>query len=97
VKLLKKYWIWLVYAVILAVYVINIVFFDEHNIINRRKNQQYIEQLEMQKQSYLDNIKANKETIFLLKDTNNNAFLEKYAREKYFFKKVDEDIFVIKQ
>ena len=84
------------YAIVIVVYVINITFFDEHNLVNRQKNQQHIEQLKMQKQSYLDKIKADKETIFLLKDTNNNAFLEKYAREHYFFKKVDEDIFVIK-
>ena len=78
-------------------YFINIVFFDEHNLINRQKKQQHIEQLEMQKQSYLDKIEADKETISLIKDTaNNSAFLEKYAREHYFFKKIDEDIFVIK-
>ena len=95
-KTLKKYWIWLVYAALLVGYAVNITFFTERSLINRNKNKKQIEQLEIQKQNYLNKIKADKETIFLLKDTNNNAFLEKYARENYFFQRTDEDVFIIK-
>ena len=86
----------MVYATLLVGYVVNITFFAEHSLINRNKNKKHIEQLEIQKQNYLDKIKTDRETIDLLKDTSNNTFLEKYARENYFFQRVDEDIFVIK-
>jgi len=95
-KSFKKYWLWLLYVVLLAGYAVYITFFDENNLINRRKNYEQIKLLETQKQNCLDKIEADKATILSLKDTNNNAFLEKFARERYYFKKADEDIVIVK-
>jgi len=51
--------------------------------------------LEKEYKFYQDEIKSNKTKKFELQSSNAN--LEKFAREHYFMKKENEDIFIIKE
>ncbi|MDR0812373.1 MAG: hypothetical protein LBN23_08930 [Paludibacter sp.] len=92
-KFLKKHWLWLVYIAVLVGYAVNITFFDERNLINRHETDKLIQSLENQRDNYLDKIKTDRETSYLLE--HDDEFLEKFAREHYYFKKADEDIFIV--
>jgi cell division protein FtsB len=68
-------------------------FFDNDNYGEQMRLSNKIERLEQQKHFYRTEIKKNKSALNALKyDTTQ---LEKYAREKYFMKKDDEDVYVV--
>lgn len=74
-------------------FVVWMTFFDTANFREQIRLSQTIKKLEKQKSFYLQEIKENKSAINTLKyDTTK---LEGYAREKYFMKKDNEDIFVV--
>jgi cell division protein DivIC len=74
-------------------FVIWLAFFDNDNIGEQLRLSRKIKQLEQQKSFYQTEIKKNKSALNALKyDTTQ---LEKYAREKYFMKKDNEDVYVI--
>lgn len=82
------------YAFVLVLFFAYLIFFDEHNLIQRNRNHREIQKLEQEYHYYQDKIGSDKEKIDKL--NNDSAFLEKYAREEYHMKKDDEDIFIIK-
>ncbi len=53
-----------------------------------------IKELEKEYNYYSDEIKVNKQIINDLQ--TNDAYLEKFAREKYLMKKDNEEIFIIR-
>jgi len=69
------------------------IFFDKHNLISRwqiyQKNKQYEKELNY----YKKKIEEDKLKLYELKSNDEN--LEKFAREHYYFKKDNEDIFVL--
>ena len=67
--------------------------FDQNNLVERIKNIREYNQLLRDKEYYLENIEEDRQQLKELKTNNEN--LEKFAREKYYMKKEDEDIFVI--
>jgi cell division protein FtsB len=71
-----------------------LIFFDDHNLIKRFNTKQEIKQLEQEYQYYLDEIEANKSKINQL--NKDSVFLEKFAREKYYMKNDQEDVFILK-
>jgi len=71
-----------------------LIFFDDHNLIKRFKTKQEIKQLEQEYLYYIDEIDVNKAEINHLK--NDSVYLEKFAREKYFMKKDNEEVFILK-
>lgn len=75
------------------VFVIWMVFFDQESFIEQYKLSQTLQGLENQKTFYLEEIDKNQKTIEILK-TDSSA-LEKLAREKYYMKRDNEEIFVI--
>ena len=68
------------------------LFLDNYSYFDHRFLDQQIEGLEDNKTYYQQEIKKDKENIKLLK---NPYQIEKYAREKYYMKKENEDIYIV--
>lgn len=68
------------------------LFLDNYSYFDHRFLDNQIEELEDNKAYYQQEIKKDKENIKLLK---NSYQIEKYAREKYYMKKENEDIYLI--
>lgn len=69
------------------------IFFDQESLIVQYNLNRLKSGLEQQKEYYNSEIKKDEASINTLQ--NDTVFLEKYAREKYFMKKDNEDVFVI--
>lgn len=74
-------------------FLIWMLFFDQENLIVQYELSATLHQLEDQKIFYLEETAVNRETIQLLE--TDSAKLETLAREKYYMKRENEDIFVI--
>lgn len=74
-------------------FVIWMLFFDSDNLREQLKLSNTIDHLKKQKEYYSKEINKNRAAIQALKyDTTQ---LEKYAREKYYMKKDNEDVYVV--
>jgi cell division protein DivIC len=82
------------YTFVLLFFFMYLIFFDDHNLIKRHRSAQEIIKLEQEYRNYLDEIERNKAQIHQLKD--DTVYLEKFAREHYFMKRDDEEIFILK-
>lgn len=81
------------HLLILAFACIWMVFFDRYNLKSQFSMRQQIIELEQDKAFYLKSIeKVDYEYDKLF---NNPEALEQYAREKYYMKRADEDVFVV--
>ena len=98
-ELLKKVWHFiktstlLKYGVVTAFAVVFIGFVDENSVLSHMKNQRRIALLEEEIAEYTANYERAQAQIREL-DRNPKA-MEKIARERYFMKADDEDIFVL--
>ncbi len=79
------------YIVILTIFLIWILFFDENTLLNREFNKE-IDDLKTTINFYKKEIQKDKKIIQQLQDS---LQLERYAREKYLMKKDNEDVFII--
>lgn len=80
------------YIFAFTIFSIYTLFIDDNNIItifNHHKKRIKLEVALVEKQEKLDNTKM------ILDNLNDPKYIEKYARENKYFKKMDEDIFVI--
>lgn len=80
------------YIVAAMAFLVWMIFFDQNKLTNQISLSQEINELERNKEYYREQIKVVQEARI---DLNNN--LEKFAREKYFLKKKDEDVFIIQK
>lgn len=80
------------YVITLAVFGINIIFFDDNNLILRGKNKYEISRLKAEIAMYEENF--DNTTQLLQELTENPETTEKIARKKYLMKKDNEDIFI---
>ncbi len=80
------------YVIILLLFVVWMIFFDENSLINHWELDREIDKLEKSNEYYRDQIEQDKKVIDNLNDPDS---LEKYAREEYKMKKVNEEIFLI--
>ena len=83
------------YLIVFVVFAVLVTFFDNHNLINRWKTYKKIVQMEKEYMFYQDEINTNKQKKNELQSSKEN--LEKFAREHYYMKKQNEDIFIIKE
>jgi len=81
------------YVVVALIAVILIGFVDENSVWNHLRNQQRISELEDEIEQYTERYYQDQERIHTL-DGNPKA-IEKIARERYFMKADDEDVFVL--
>lgn len=73
-------------------FIIWILFLDNNSRLDHRLLDKEISELEDNKTYYQEEIKKDKQKIHRLKNANE---IEKYAREKYFMKRENEDIYII--
>ena len=90
-----KIWPWLKnkYIITISVFAIWMLFFDQNNVVDRLKMSKEIRQLEDDREYYLEQIQ--KDSIRFHELTTDQDNLEKYAREQFFMKKKNEDVFVV--
>lgn len=81
------------YLIAIGGFVVWIMFFDENNLMQHRRNLAELSQLEEQVDLYKQKIEADQRKLYELQTNDEN--LEKFAREQFLMKKADEDIFVI--
>jgi cell division protein DivIC len=81
------------YVLSLLIFFLWLLFFDQNNLLERRKLNNEYDQLLQEREFYLNKIEEDRKRIKELKTDNEN--LEKFAREEYLMKKDNEDIFII--
>lgn len=80
------------YTIVVAVFLVYLIFFDGHNLIRKYQMDREASQLQQELQSFREEIQKNSEEINKLK--TDTLYLEKVAREKYLMKNEEEDIFL---
>lgn len=80
------------YIWVLLFFIVWMVFLDNYSYFDHRFLDDQIGELEDNKEYYQEEISKDEEQIKQLK---NPAQIEKYAREKYYMKKENEDIYLI--
>ena len=69
------------------------MFFDRNDFFAQRERRQELKELNQKIEYYRKQVNDTKQELGSLQ--NDPAMLEKYAREKYFMKKDNEEIFII--
>ncbi len=81
-----------IYILVLLVFVVWMLFFDAHSLLFHHELNSDIKELEYQKEHYRSEMaKDNK----ALKELSTDEGLERTARETYYMKKTNEDIYII--
>lgn len=91
----KKRWFSIltnIYVLVLTVFVIWMTFFDTNSLLIHLELRREIKKLEKQKEFLQEEIDKDKKVIERLSDPEE---LEKFAREQYYLKKKDEEIYII--
>ncbi len=81
-----------IYVLVLTVFVIWMVFFDTNSLLIHLELKKEINKLEKQKEFLKNEINNDKKIIETLSDP---IELEKFAREHYYLKKKNEEIYLI--
>jgi cell division protein FtsB len=81
------------YVLAITIFIIWISFFDRNDLITQFDRKQELKKLETSASFYEEEIATTKKD---LTDLNNNpAVLEKFAEEKFYLKKPNEEIFIV--
>ena len=70
-----------------------IAFFDKSDAVTTYKNRQALHKLEDRKEQYVADIAVTQRRIAELK--GDPTLMEKFARERYYMKRKNEDVFVL--
>jgi len=81
------------YFITILAFVAWMVFFDSNNILTRNRMQQKLDELNQEKEFYLEGIE--RDSTLLKQLMTDSTRLEKFAREKYLMKKDKEDLFLV--
>ena len=91
----KKKWFSIItnmYVLVLTVFVIWMLFFDTNNLMIHLELKKQVKKLEKDAEFLKKEISKDKKTIEKLSDPKE---LEKFAREQYYLKKKNEEIYLI--
>jgi len=80
------------YILVLTVFAIWMMFFDTNSLFIHLELKKEIKKLEKQKEFLNEEIKNDK---IIIKKLTNKEEIEKFAREEYFLKKKNEEIYLI--
>ena len=83
------------YLILFLFFILWVVFIDDYNLINQSKIKNTVNDLNIQKEFYISEIKSDSTELYKLQ--NDPAEQEKCAREKFLMKKENEDIFIIRE
>ena len=82
------------YLLTLLVFTVWLLFFDDRDVITTHfKHRNELKQLQQSRDYYLQQIETTQKELDNLK--SNPAMMEKYAREKYWMKKDNENLFIL--
>ena len=81
------------YLIAVLIFLVWLLVFDRNSLIDRITYIRTMHDLEEEKQYYIERIDRDSRRLEELKTNNKN--LEKFAREQYFMKKENEDVFII--
>jgi cell division protein FtsB len=81
------------YLMAVLVFLVWLLIFDNNSLIDRVRYLKILHEMEEEKEYYLERIEEDSRRLNELKTDRDN--LEKFAREQYFMKKENEDVFVI--
>lgn len=81
-----------IFVIVLAVFIIWMLFFDAHSLLFHYELNGDIEELEYQKEHYKNEMAKDHKAI---KELSTEEGVERAARENYYMKKPNEDIFII--
>ena len=70
-----------------------VALFDRNDLFSQLELRKQVKQLEAEKKYYMAEVEKNKKDLNAL--INDPKSLEKFAREKYYMRKDNEDVFVI--
>ena len=90
----RKWFKWLgnKYVFIIVLFFVWMFFFDANNYFFHRELSDDIDALEENKEFYKEEIEKDRAFIKKMKDSTE---MERFAREKYYLKKENEDIYII--
>lgn len=94
-ELRKKKWVSYVsniYVLVLTVFLVWMVFFDTNSLLIHMELRKEIKKLEKQQEFLREEIAKDKKIINRLSDPEE---LEKFAREQYYLKRKNEEIYLI--
>lgn len=81
------------YLLALGGFIVWMLFFDEKDYFTQQKRKDELKTLEHKIENYKKQISEIREQVDAL--DNDPAMLEKYAREKYFMKRDNEEVFIV--
>lgn len=81
-----------IFILILAIFIIWMIFFDANSYLIHHELNSDIKDLENEKEYYQKEIEKDKKA---LKELSTEEGLEKFAREEYYMKRDNEEIFII--
>jgi len=81
------------YLVSLVLFGVIILFTDHNNLFEQHDRKQELKELQAKKEYYQQEIAKTKKELADL--SSNPAALEKYAREKFYMKRENEDVFLV--
>ncbi len=81
-----------IFVLILVVFAVWMLFIDSNSLLIHRELNEDINDLEDEKEYYKKEIEKDKKAI---KELSTDEGIEKLAREKYYMKKDNEDIYII--
>jgi cell division protein DivIC len=94
-KLLNNIPAWLKskYFICSVAFIAWMVFFDSKDLLTQAQRRQELSDLQTSKEHFTNLISAERKELSQLQ--SNPATLEKYAREKYYMKRDNEDLFIV--
>ena len=94
-KIKNNKWVQIIsnkYLIITVLFIIWMLFFDTNSYLIHHELNNDIKKLEKNKEEYLEEIMNDKLFIEKMKDTSE---IEKFAREQYYLKRKNEEIYLI--
>ena len=83
------------YFLVTAFMLVILTFFDRFSLIRRMEDEQELHRLQAERDYYkekTEEVTKQKEELF-----SDSKKLEKFARERYYMKKDNEDVFIVEQ
>ena len=81
-----------IYLLVFIVFAVWMLFFDAHSLLFHNELNSDVEELEYQKEHYKSEIEKDNKAI---KELSTEEGIERAARENYYMKKPNEDIYII--